>query len=465
MVRAHRPDSIELQAPDTPIAALLQPFRYFARMEAAGGVVLIAFGGAGLVWANSPWGADYAGLWHTTLSVGVPRAGLSMSLLHWINDALMALFFFVVGLEIKREVFVGELATLRSAAVPILAAVGGMLVPAAIYAGVNAGTPGMRGWGVPMATDIAFALGVLALVGRRAPASLRVFLASLAIVDDIGALLVIAIFYTEQIAWGYLGAGVSCVALMGVLNLAGVRRTLPFAILALVLWVLVHESGVHATIAGVAAAMTIPVRARVDTRHFLRFAREQLDDFERLDAPGESILTNPEQQGIMDTVEQACVLVQTPLQRLEHKLVPWSAFLVVPLFALANAGVGVSAEALGAATSSRVSLGIVLGLLVGKPVGVVGATWLAVKTGVGALPTGVSWRHIVGAGMLAGIGFTMALFIASLAFGEGEPLDLAKMSVLAGSLVAGVLGWILLAMAPRVADDAEPSPATPDEAP
>jgi NhaA family Na+:H+ antiporter len=463
MDRPLKTQTIDENAQPTPIATLLQPFRHFARTEAAGGIVLFALAAIGLLWANSPWAPGYEALWHTELGIDVEleHATLKLSLLHWINDGLMALFFFVVGLEIKRAVLVGELATLRSAAVPIFGAVGGMLVPAVIYAALNAGTPGLRGWGVPMATDIAFALGVLALVGRRAPASLRIFLASLAIVDDIGALLVIAIFYTEQIAWGYLaGAGV-CLGLMGVLSLAGVRRTLPFGLFAIVLWVLVHESGIHATIAGVLAAMAIPVRAGVDTRHFLTFTRRHLDRFERIDAPGESILTNPEQQGIMDSLEHACILVQTPLQRLEHKLVPWSAFVVVPIFALANAGVAVSADALEGAAQSRVSLGIVLGLLIGKPVGVVGATWLGVKSGLVSLPTGVTWRHIIGAGLLAGIGFTMALFIAALAFGDSEQLAEAKMSVLAASLIAGIAGWLVLTVGVRATDQDASSSTEP----
>jgi len=437
------------EAPETPIGRVLRPFQYFARLEAAGGILLLIFAAAGMAWANSPWSATYEAVWNAKLVLsigGVELMSKHAEVVYWINDGLMVLFFFIVGLEIKREILVGELSSPRRAAGPMFAAFGGMVVPALVFVAFNAGTPGIKGWGVPMATDIAFALGVLALLGKRVPLTLRVFLVSLAIVDDIGALLVIALFYTEELHVRYLVSAGACVGLMILLNAGGVRRTVPFAVLTIVLWVLVLKSGVHATIAGVLAAMTIPVRARFDTLHFLEYARGGLDLFERTGKPGESILTNPEQQGIMDALEHATVQVQTPHQRLEHLLLPYSAFLVVPLFALANAGVPVDAAALSEASTGRLSLGIFFGLLIGKPVGVFGATWLAVKAGWADLPPGVTWRHVFGAGWLAGIGFTMALFIAGLAFySTPEKLDLAKMSILAASLVAGVIGAVILA--------------------
>lgn len=440
----------------TPMDAIMRPFQRFARLEAAGGILLLLAAAVGMIWANSAWAGAYFDLWQMPVVLSFDGAELMSKhnqLLYWINDGLMVVFFFVVGLEIKREVVVGELASIRRATGPMFAAVGGMVVPALVFVAFNAGTPAIKGWGVPMATDIAFALGALALLGRRVPLTLRVFLASLAIVDDIGALLVIAIFYTEELKINYMISGGACVALMAILNVAGVRRTLPFALLAVVMWVLVLKSGVHATIAGVIAAMTIPVRARVNTEQFIDYVRSGMGMFESSNKPGESILTNPDQAAIAEGVEHAAVQVQAPLLRLEHRLLVVSAFFVVPIFALANAGVAVSGESLAEAATGRLSLGIFFGLVVGKPIGVFAATWLGVKLGVADLPPGVTWRHVIGAGFLSGIGFTMALFIAGLAFySTPEKLDMAKVGVLGASVVAGVIGMVVLATGSKRAE-------------
>jgi NhaA family Na+:H+ antiporter len=433
---------------DPPIRRVLRPFREFARVEASGGIVLLACTVVALAWANSPWADSYGALWHSEVTVGAEPLGLSMDLRHWINDGLMALFFFVVGLEIKREVLVGELADPRRAALPIAAAVGGMAVPALVYLAVTRGTPGAAGWGVPMATDIAFALGVLALLGRRAPLALKVFLTALAIVDDIGAVLVIALFYTAEVAWTPLLAGLALVLLLYGANRVGVRGPLVYALVGLVVWVAFLESGVHATIAGVLLAATIPAWVRLDVPAFVDRARTSLDHLVDAAGRGGSVLSDQVQQHALHDLETACERAQAPMQRLEHALHPWVSFVVMPVFALANAGVALDAGA-AVALAHPVGLGVVLGLLLGKQVGITLFAWLAVRSGVAALPAGVTWRHVYGAGWLGGIGFTMSLFIASLAFGATDLLATAKVGVLAASAVAGAVGYALVRAAPR----------------
>jgi NhaA family Na+:H+ antiporter len=422
-----------------PIRKVLYPITTFLHTEAAGGIILIICALIALIWANSPWAGTYTSLWATKITIGP----LTESLLHWINDGLMAVFFFVVGLEIKREVLVGELASPRQAALPIAAALGGMAVPALIFAAINRGGPGSGGWGIPMATDIAFSLGVLALLGNRAPTGLKIFLAALAIVDDLGAVLVIAFFYTSDISWGALGAAAIFLALLVTANLLRIRHPLAYALLGLGLWVAFLQSGIHATIAGVLLALTIPARTRVDTGEFFRRAHAVLHDFDRAGEEAANILTNGGQQAALRELSALSEGVQTPLQRLEHALHPWVAFGIVPLFALANAGVALGGG-LGGVLTEPVTLGVVLGLVVGKQVGVTLSAWLAVRSGLADLPVGVGWRHIYGAGWLAGIGFTMSLFIGSLAFGEGVLLDAAKVGILTASLIAGLVGWSLL---------------------
>ena len=414
----------------------------FIRAETAGGIVLLACAALALAWANSPWASTYHGLWQIKLTVGPPGFALSETLLHWINDGLMAVFFFVVGLEIKREALVGELAAPRQAALPVAAALGGMLVPAALYAAVNADGPGARGWGIPMATDIAFALGALALLGRRAPTGLKVFLTALAIVDDLGAVLVIALFYTAQLSWAALAAAAGFLIALVAANLGHARHPVVYALLGLGLWVAFLQSGVHATIAGVLLALAIPARTRVDTASFLERGRALVDAFGRSGHQGRGILTNAGQQAALAELEMLTEGVQTPLQRLEHALRPWVAFAIVPLFALANAGVALGG--VGEALAQPVTLGVVLGLVLGKQVGVTLGAWLAVRAGVASLPDGIHWRHVYGASWLAGIGFTMSLFVGTLAFGGGPLLDAAKVGILAASLIAGVVGWLFL---------------------
>jgi Na+:H+ antiporter, NhaA family len=396
-----------------------------------------------LVWANSPWGESYAALWHTKLTVGIGDFSLTKDLTHWINDGLMAIFFLVVGLEIKREVLVGELSSVRGAALPVAAAVGGAVVPAAIYLAFNAGAEGTAGWGIPMATDIAFALGVLALLGDRVPVTLKVFVTALAIVDDIVAVLVIAFFYTSEISWGALGVGSAFLAALVVANLLGVGRTLVYAVLGIGLWLAFLLSGVHATIAGVILAFTVPAISFINPGAFLERGRYILDRFEQAGEKGENVLANEERQAALHALNHATYKLEPPLHELEHTLHPWVVFAIMPVFALANAGVPLGGG-LGEALTSPVSLGIVAGLVLGKQLGVTLFAWLAVKSGISELPRGIGWRHVYGTGWLAGIGFTMSLFISDLAFSDGSLVEIAKLGILAASLIAGVVGWTIL---------------------
>ena len=402
-----------------------------------------------LVWANSPWADVYHQLWEMPLTLGIGARVVRSTLHHLINDGLMAVFFFLVGLEIKREMLAGELKSLRTAALPMVAALGGMVVPAALYALVDAGGPGAAGWGVPMATDIAFALGVLALLGDRVPVGLKVFLAALAIVDDIGAVLVIALFYSGGVAWGALGAAAALLLIAAVANRTGVRRPGAYVVIGLALWAAVLMSGVHATVAGVLLAMTIPIRTRIDESAFLASARRSLADFDAAAAvtaadPDTTVLSNTDHHTALEELETLTEKAQPPLIRMEHGLHGFVAFGIMPVFALANAGVTLSGDAMRGALSSPVTLGVMLGLMVGKPLGITGLSWLAVRLGIAALPGGVSWPMIVGAGVLGGIGFTMALFIAGLAFSDSALLEAAKLGILTASTITGVAGWLVL---------------------
>jgi NhaA family Na+:H+ antiporter len=421
---------------------VVRVFQEFFRMEAAGGVLLLLAAAVALAWANSPWSESYHHLWTTTVTIGYGDAGISKPLETWVNDGLMAVFFFVVGLEIKRQVLVGELASPRRAALPVVAAIGGMLVPAAIYLAFNLGTPGGRGWAIPTATDIAFAIGVLALVGSRVPLSLKVFLTALAIADDLGAVLVIALFYTADISLHALGAAAAVYMLMIAANVLGVRRIGWYGVLGVGLWLAFLESGIHATVAGVLAAMAIPSTARIDKGQFRLRSRALLDEFEMLDGEGDRSRISGEQQERIYGLADVLMHVETPLQRLEHALLPWVTYGIMPVFALANAGLDLTGG-VGDLLRQPVTLGIVVGLVIGKPVGILAFSWLAITVGVAERPAGATSRQLAGVGALAGIGFTMSLFSATLAFGE-PLLQYAKTGILAASLVAGVAGAILV---------------------
>lgn len=432
----------------------LAPFRRFAATEAAGGVVLLACTLIALAWANSPWGASYEQLWQQRVALAAGPFAVTASFHQAINDGLMAVFFFLVGLEIKREILAGELASLRKSALPVAGALGGMLGPALIYFTLNAGGPGAHGWGVPMATDIAFAIGVLALLGDRVPISLKVFLTALAIADDIGAVLVIAAFYSSGIAWGALAIAALLLLVSIGANAARVRAPWVYAVIGVALWIAVVSSGVHGTVAGVLLALTIPVHTRVNEAEFMIEGRRALDDFDRAlpsPSPGLSVtvLTNEPSQEALHRLEELCEQAQPPLHRLEHALHGLVAFGIMPLFALANAGVHLSGD-IGAALTSRVTLGVALGLVLGKPIGITLVSWLSVRAGVAAKPADASWRALHNVSWLGGIGFTMSLFVASLAFPgpEGAPLLAeAKIGILVASIVAGIGGWLILRQA------------------
>lgn len=423
------------------ISVLSRSFRDFITSSTAGGVILLAVTVAALVWANSGAAASYFALWETNVTFAFGGFSLSKTLHHWINDGLMVIFFFMVGLEIKREIAVGELASFKKALLPILAAVGGMAGPALVYLIFNAGTPTAHGWGIPMATDIAFALGVLALAGDRVPPALKVFLAALAIVDDMGAVLVIALFYTSELSLAMLAAGAGVLVLLFIANRMNVRSTAVYLLLGLLLWFFFLKSGVHATVAGVLLAMMIPVRSRIDKSDFLRETKRAVERLENDDA---SAAENELIHHVAAVTEDA----QSPLHRMEHALQPFVAFLIMPVFALANAGVALQGD-IAASLASPVALGVGLGLIIGKQAGIFGTTWLAVRTGVAVLPSGVSWPMIYALTWLCAIGFTMALFIAGLAFTDPATMDVAKIAILAASTVAGVAGMVLVKKSTR----------------
>lgn len=415
-------------------------FQRFFRTETVGGLILLLFGFAALALANSPLAEAYQHLWDVSLTVGIVDHSLSLTLHQWINDGLMAVFFLLVGLEIKRELIGGELSSPKQAALPISCAIGGMIVPAAFYWVFNRTGPGAGGWGIPMATDIAFALGALALIAPRAPIGGKVFLVALAIVDDMGAVLVIALFYSSTIAWGALGAaGAMLLVLIG-FNAMGVRHLWPYLLVGLGLWYFVHESGIHATVAGVALAFTIPAHARINAAEFSREARALLDRFERKETGDLLVLTSKGQQETLFALEHASEGVAAPILRLEHALHNFSAFLVMPLFAFANAGVRIG----GGMESPQIALGVLAGLIIGKPLGITAAALVTVKSGIAKLPDDVSWPSLLGYACLAGIGFTMSLFIAMLAFDDTVSVEAAKKGILAGSLLAGIVATIVL---------------------
>ncbi len=428
--------------------SVVPPFQEFFRAETVAGLVLLAGTAVALLWANSPWAPTYFRLLSLEGTVALGPLGLSKPLLLWINDGLMAVFFFLIGLEIKREILVGELSSLREAALPVAAAVGGMVVPAVIFAVCNAGQDTSAGWGIPMATDIAFALGVLALLGRRLPPGLRIFLAALAIVDDLGAVLVIALFYSSGVSLAALGVAAAFFLLLLGANAAGARSPVIFALLGACLWAALLSSGVHATVAGVLVAITVPARGRLEPAAFTAQVEQLLGVFSQAGEADQGVLANEDRLAAVQAMQVACERVETPLQRFEHALSPWVSYGIMPLFALANAGVPLSREA-GSSLLGPLGLGVMLGLFVGKPLGITLFSLLAVRLRLAALPAGVTPALVRGVGFLGGIGFTMSLFITSMAFAEASILATAKLAVLTASAAAGVTGVGILLRASR----------------
>jgi NhaA family Na+:H+ antiporter len=424
------------------IEQVLLPFQDFFRTEASSGIVLIFCTVSALAWANSPWVDSYEALRSMELLVGIGGWSISKPLHAWINEGLMTVFFFSVGLEIKREFLVGELASPKKAALPVASAFGGMLVPAGLYLALNAGQPGAHGWGIPMATDIAFALGVLAILGDRVCLSVKIFLTALAIVDDIGAVIVIALFYTADLSYVALGIGAVFLAVLIGANRAGVHNPLVYTFLGIGLWAAFLKSGIHPTVAGVIIAMTIPARPRMTDTEFLERSQKILDNFRSASGKGARMLGNENRRKSAAALTRASQLVQTPLQRMEFELHPWVTFLIMPLFALTNAGVSIGTDIMSVVTD-RISLGIIAGLVIGKQMGITLFSWLAVKSRLAALPGDISWKDIHAAGWLGGIGFTMSLFISNLAFNDSMLTLSAKLGILLASLISGTAGWIL----------------------
>jgi NhaA family Na+:H+ antiporter len=418
-------------------------FQQFTHLQASGGLLLLITSILALIWANSPMAHYYYELLETHLSILLGSFQLSHELLEWVNDGLMVIFFFVVGLEIKRELTVGELASPRRAALPISAAVGGMVVPAVIYMIFNYGTEGESGWGIPMATDIAFMLGVLTVFGKRIPLSLKVFFTALAIVDDIGAVLVIALFYTDEIVWVALVAAAVIFLGLIVLNRAGIRSPMPYSILGIGLWLAFLESGLHPTIAGVLVAFTIPSRIGASVEAFQAQCTAVLGGVEAKGSERVRVANSSRSQAAAMTLEAIAERIQTPAQRLERSLLPWVTYVILPIFAFANAGVTLQGDFVNTVTNP-IALGVILGLLVGKPLGIGFFSWLAVKSRLADLPLNVGWSQLISTSFLAGIGFTMALFIASAAFSDPALLSIAKLSIILASLLAGLVGSVML---------------------
>lgn len=432
---------------------VLTPIEDFIHRQTTSGILLMVCAVVALYIANSEWFDTYHHVLLTPFTVGFPDFQLSKSVHHWINDGLMAIFFFVVGLELKREILVGELSDLKQAMFPVIAAIGGMVVPVAIYMSMNLGGDTFSGWGIPMATDIAFALGTLALLGSRIPKALLTFLVALAIVDDLGAVIVIAIFYTDTLNMTALGAVVALLFVLVSFNFGGIRRSLPYLLVGSLLWLAMLKSGVHATLAGVFLAFTIPMRPKYDANKFIAQMQEKIGEIKASYLVESNILKNSELRANVHCLGQGVNLVQAPAQALERKLHIPSAYLIIPIFALANAGVPIDFSALGETLSHPVSLGIAGGLVLGKLIGIAGFSWLAVKLGFVALPSNVNFNHIIGVGFMGGIGFTMSIFIAELGFANSpEDLLFAKTGVLMGSLVAGVTGFIWLYLTTKSKD-------------
>lgn len=451
-------------------------FLNFLKSEAFGGIFLFFAAVFAMIIANSSFSDVYFNFWHMELGVEVQGLAhafpflahlgaqsengsifIGFSMHHWISDVLMALFFLMVGLEIKREVLFGELASFKKAIFPALAAVGGMIVPGAIYFGLNAGTPSAHGFGIPMATDIAFALGVIMLLKSRVPMALKVFLVTLAVVDDLGAIIVIALFYTSTLDYWFLLLAAVLIGVLIAFNRLGIKRLTPYIIVGILLWFAVHNSGIHATIAAVALAFCIPVKPKFDLEDFTPLVVNTTESFARGRSLDQVFLNESQVENLRD-MQRQIHMVQSPLGRLERALHPWSAYCIMPLFGFANAGVRLDGDIdfsviLG---FDHIFLGVVLGLLIGKPVGIFLITFLCEKLGIAARPTGITWGEILGAGMLAGIGFTMSIFVSDLAFkgveNAQQAAEISKIAILSGSLISGVVGALFLLMVAKIKD-------------
>ena len=416
----------------------------FISKEALSGILLFIATVAAVIVANSSLGQNYFDLWNMPLGITLGDRTISMTLTYWIDDGLMALFFLMVGLEIKREMAIGELSTVSKASFPIIAAIGGMAIPALIYVALNPNNP--LGFGIPMATDIAFALGILMLLGTRVNPALKLFLVALAVVDDLGAVMVVATVYTAEIKAEYfLHAGITY-ALIWALNYFGVKKLIPYLILGIFLWIFIHEIGIHATIAGVLLAFAIPISSKIDEKKFIERTRESVDEFEKHMDP--IPVLNHHQIDALESIAYGYDKVQNPLVRLEHNLHGLSAFFIMPLFAFSNAGVLIDFSTIDA--NLMIVLGVVFGLLIGKPIGIFGFTYLATKLKIVKKPDDISWFDVIAVGFLGGIGFTMSIFITHLAFTDEAIIAAVKLGIFVASFIAAIIGVLLILSSKKV---------------
>ena len=425
------------------VTTIKTPFQRFFRIEALGGIILIFSTMVALLWANSPIGNTYKTFWDNILSINVGNFELSKTFLHWINDGLMAIFFFVIGLEIKREIRAGELSTIKQASLPIFAAIGGMIAPALIYIMLNGNNEAASGWGIPMATDIAFSLGVLSLLGKKVPTSLKIFLAAFAIVDDLGAVLIIAFFYSNDLSMNYLLTGLALFTILLFLNRLKIQFIPVFMIIGWIIWYMFLKSGIHPTIAGVLIAFTIPSNRRMRVGSFRKEIEESLEPFCPDDCSDKMMLTK-EQLASIDNMEVSIIKVQSPLQSLQNTLNKFVMYIIMPVFALANAGILFESSGNETGFFNDISFNISFSLLFGKAAGIILFSYIAVKTGIAVLPGNINWLNVLGIGFLGGMGFTMSLFIANLAFFSPELLNPSKIGILAGSFFAGITGYLIL---------------------
>ncbi len=431
-----------------------EPLNKFIKLETSSSIILFIATVSALVIANSPLSKSYLDFWNNYITISLPGFELSKPVLKWINDGLMAVFFFLIGLEIKREIVSGELSDFKKASLPILAAVGGMLFPALIFTVLNYGEPGSQGWGISIATDIAFSLGILQLLGKRVPLSLKIFLMAFAIIDDLGAVLVIALFYSSNLVWMYIGIGIIIVIALMILSAKGYYSKYFFFLMGAIVWVLFLKSGIHATIAGVLLALTIPLKRKINTKSFYNDAKDALDMFlaDCSKVTDETKILTKNQLAAIDELEDISEKTAPPLQYLEHSLHGWVSYVIMPLFAFANAGVVFS---VGGDFNFNLSSNIAIALVAGKALGIFSVSFLAIKLKISELPKNVTYKMLAGISILGGLGFTMSLFINNLAFTDQRMIDAAKMGVLIGSLVAGTLGYIVLKVALKGAEKNE----------
>ncbi len=421
---------------------LKEPLNKFVKLETSGSIVLFISTLAALILANSPLSNQFQGFWDNYITISLPGLELSKPVLKWINDGLMAVFFFLIGLEIKREILTGELSHLKKASLPIFAAIGGMILPAALFILLNNGKPGIHGWGIPMAADIAFSLGILKLLGNRVPSGLKIFLMAFAIIDDLGAVLVIAFFYSTNLIWIYIGIGLTIVAVLVFLTTIGYYSKYLYFILGLIVWILFLKSGIHSTIAGVLMAFTIPLKRKTNTNSFYHRGKEALDVFlSDCNTQEEKAILSHKQLVAIDELEDITEETAPPLQYLEHRLHGWVSYLIMPLFAFANAGVVFS---LSGDSHFSLTLNIALSLIIGNFTGIFLFSYLAIKMKFAELPENVSFRQLAGISVLGGLGFTMSLFINGLAFTDQALIDSAKMGILIGSVISGTLAFFII---------------------